>query len=257
MNKKVASFISWLALAVTLTVNALANIIPFNGYNTAQVSALYPNLFVPDGLTFSIWGIIYSLLLAFVVFATFLAFRRSPHEANLAVVQSIQILFWVSCGLNSVWMLAWHYLQLTLSLAIMVLLLVTLIAIFTRIVPEKERLSTAGRWLIILPFVVYLAWICVATIANTTALLVHAGWKVGLPPWVWSCIMIGIALLLALWMVFRWRQPAFALVIAWALSGIYREQHNAVYEIGLAAALGMGLCLLSIFIVLVPKKGTT
>ncbi|MBX2961501.1 MAG: hypothetical protein KF687_03260 [Cyclobacteriaceae bacterium] len=47
-----------LALIGVLTVNALANILPINGLNTGQVSALYPSLFTPAGITFSIWSVI-------------------------------------------------------------------------------------------------------------------------------------------------------------------------------------------------------
>ncbi|MBK6975744.1 MAG: hypothetical protein IPH28_00440 [Cytophagaceae bacterium] len=56
-----------IAYIVMLGCNGLANGLPLNGKNTGELSDQYPNLFVPAGLTFSIWGVIYLLLLAFVV----------------------------------------------------------------------------------------------------------------------------------------------------------------------------------------------
>lgn len=49
---------------IMVIVNALANILPINGIDTGAISDSYPNLFAPAGLTFSIWGVIYLLLLA-------------------------------------------------------------------------------------------------------------------------------------------------------------------------------------------------
>lgn len=66
-NPVVNALIHSLVLIAVLTVNALANILPINGLNTGEVSALYPSLFTPAGITFSIWSVIYLLLLAFVL----------------------------------------------------------------------------------------------------------------------------------------------------------------------------------------------
>ncbi|HPF93546.1 MAG TPA: hypothetical protein PLV65_06405, partial [Tenuifilaceae bacterium] len=55
------------AFAVMIVLNYLANALPLNGKTTGELSAEYPNLFVPAGLTFSIWGIIYLMLFIFIV----------------------------------------------------------------------------------------------------------------------------------------------------------------------------------------------
>ncbi len=51
-----------------LAVNALANSLPLNGLSTGAVANFYPNLFTPTAITFSIWGLIYLLLSAFIWF---------------------------------------------------------------------------------------------------------------------------------------------------------------------------------------------
>lgn len=201
--------LTWLAFAFTITLNALANILPINGLNTGEVSALYPNAFVPDGFTFSIWSVIYALLLAFLIYSSLLAFQPKAPSTNRQLADSISPLFWFTCLLNGSWILAWHYLQLTLSLGIMLLFLVTLIAIFSKVSDARSQLTATGKWMLALPFVIYLAWICVATIANTTALLVHIDWNAfGISADNWASAMVCVALLLALWILFRFRQPA-------------------------------------------------
>ena len=53
---KFFAFINTLGLVAVLTVNYLANALPINGKTTGELSDAYPNVFVPAGLTFSIWG---------------------------------------------------------------------------------------------------------------------------------------------------------------------------------------------------------
>ncbi|MFA5764936.1 MAG: hypothetical protein WC929_02135, partial [Bacilli bacterium] len=48
-----------------IVMNIFANALPLNGIATGAVSFKYPNLFQPAGITFSIWGLIYILLLIF------------------------------------------------------------------------------------------------------------------------------------------------------------------------------------------------
>jgi len=63
--------LNWIFFVSVILVNALANILPINGYNTGQVSGFYPNYFVPAGFTFSIWGIIYLLLFTYTIAFTY------------------------------------------------------------------------------------------------------------------------------------------------------------------------------------------
>lgn len=255
MNPILRVILTWLAFAFTITLNALANILPINGLNTGEVSALYPNAFVPDGFTFSIWSVIYTLLLAFVIYSSILALRPTAPEKNRQLAAAITPLFWVTCLLNGSWIIAWHYLQLTLSLGIMLLFLVTLIAIFAKIQDARTQLTAAGKWLLALPFVIYLAWICVATIANTTALLVHAEWNAfGVSAANWASILLGVALLLAMWMVFRFHQQAFALVVAWAAWGIYRSQEMSYPQVATVATTVATICVVAALLSVVLQR---
>ncbi len=205
--------LNMLALVFTLTVNALANILPINGMNTGEVSAIYPSLFTPAGLTFSIWSVIYLLLVAFC----FYQFTRvlQPYYRMLS------FLFIGSCVLNGAWIVAWHYLMPNLSVVIMVALLLTLLRIFL-LLQHAHLVSSGERWLVRLPFTIYLAWICVATIANISAALARQADLVNaVNPTVVTLVMQAVAAGLAVFMTWRFGAPAFALVVMWALYGIH------------------------------------
>lgn len=212
------TLISTLAFIMMLTVNALANILPINGLNTGEVSALYPSLFTPAGITFSIWSIIYLLLLGFI----FLQWRNS----DAYIFANVSKLFWLSCLLNAGWILSWHYLQVSMSVTIMLLLLLTLTQLFLR-VRRISMTKPEEKIFIRLPFTIYFAWICVATIANISALFVSFQWEGAiLSPTAWTVVMMVIASLLALFIVYKYRAPVFALVISWALFGIFMRWNN-------------------------------
>lgn len=212
-NNTLRALLSLLIFIGTIAVNALANILPINNLNTGQVSELYPNLFTPAGLTFSIWSAIYLLLLSFVI----LAWSRR----NDPFIQQLLPWFIVSCFLNITWILLWHYLFIELSVVVMISLLLVLTKIFL-LLQSHTMHDLKERIFIELPFTLYFAWICVATIANISALLVSLSWD-GEPvaPEIWSLIMMLMATLLAIYITEKYTAPAFALVVMWALFGIY------------------------------------
>jgi hypothetical protein len=84
----------------------------------------------------------------------------------------------------------------------------------------------------------------VATIANITALLVAYKWTAfNIAPVYWSAAMILIAILLAVLMLKKFRSIAFALVVAWALWGIYNAQGPAALILARITAGGIGVII--------------
>lgn len=252
-SSKLNAFLNLLGLLLVLTFNALANILPINGYNTGQISGFYPNYFVPAGFTFAIWGIIYFLLIGFVFCSFFSAFGRFD-EAGKKAIDALSPYFQITCLLNAGWIVVWHYLFLAASLMIMLVFLVLLIFLFLRIKPYKLSMPVFHRIWIHHAFLVYVGWISVATIANITALFVGIGWD-GSPfngP-TWSIIMIIIAVILGIFMVGKQKEPAFGFVLSWALYGIYVGQH-AFREVSFTAAAGLCIVLALSFTILVRSR---
>ncbi len=211
---------------IALTFNGLANGLPLNGYNTGQISQFYPNLFVPAGLTFSIWGLIYLLMIGFTIHGLVAAFKKNENT----MVKFVHVGPWylISCLANASWILAWHYLQITASLIIMLILLFSLIQIYERLekdpfprtFPEKLTL----RW----PFSVYLGWITIATVANATAWLVAADWNgFGLSDDFWLSTVIVTAVVISAAFIIRKKDSAYGWVIVWALAGIVLKRNQA------------------------------
>jgi hypothetical protein len=64
-NKKILIYGNIVTLVITVIVNFLAVLLPLNGRTTQELSDSYPNLFVPAGYVFSIWSVIYILLIIF------------------------------------------------------------------------------------------------------------------------------------------------------------------------------------------------
>ncbi|MTI19830.1 hypothetical protein E1176_02225 [Fulvivirga sp. RKSG066] len=214
------AYLNLVGLLLVITVNALANGLPINGLTTGEISAMYPNLFVPAGITFSIWGLIYLSLVGFCIY---------PFVAkDFDVLERIGVLFFVTCLLNVSWIIAWHHLYVFLSLALMLCFLFCLILIYVRCrksPPQRKR----EKWLVYKPFSIYLAWICVATIANTTAYLVSLDFTPPSPMY-WAVAMI-LATQLLVWIVnIKYHDIAYSLVIIWALLGIVVKQSDTGFD---------------------------
>jgi len=205
-----------LAFAGVLLVNYLANALPIAGRTPGGVSDMFPTLFTPAGFTFSIWGVIYLLVLGFVGYTARFINKSAP-----AFLHHIGWLFVGSCLANIAWIFAFHNLQIGLSMLVMLLLLGSLLGIYLRVA------DSAGmeRWFVRLPFSVYLGWVSVATIANASILLTHWGWD-GSPggPQFWTVVVIAAAVGLGVWALWSRRDFAYALVIAWALYGIFSKR---------------------------------
>ena len=250
MNKSrsllILSILNLLGFVGTVVVNALANILPINNITTGELSDLYPNLFVPAGLTFAIWGLIYVLLGVFVIYPLIPSVRRDPQKVDF--VQGIGPLFFVSCLANIGWIFAWHYQILPLSLALMLILLGCLLAIYLRLNIGKSEATRAEKYSAHLPFSVYLGWITIATIANLTALLVDINWgRWGLSEQFWAVAVIIVGIAIALSVLFSRKDIFYSLVVDWALLGILlkRLSVTTVPDQGVVVVTIVGLVLIT------------
>ncbi len=233
-------------------VNFLANFLPINGKNTGEVSAQYPNLFVPAGLTFSIWSVIYLLLFIFCIYQMTSLFKSKVDPYVGAIVRRINIAFILTCIINMTWIVAWHYDLLIVSVILILLLLNRLIYIDTQIRLLEPYLTNAQSFIMKAPFGLYLGWICIATIANITALLVNYGWRgFGMSEESWASMMVLIGSLIGVIAILRFNNFYIGLAVLWALSGIIIERKNdsIYYEyIVLSAWAGIILVAISVFI---------
>ena len=177
---------------------------------------------------------------------------------NESAKQAIKVAspyFQLTCMLNSAWILLWHYLYLAASVAVMILFLVVLVMLYLKIFQFKKQLTYFMKFWVHHTFVVYLAWICVATIANFTALFVGIGWQ-GSPlnATTWSAFMIIIALALGIFFVGKRKEPAYGYVLSWAFIGIYASQMPVARNVGMVAALAVCVLLALTITILIKSR---
>ncbi|MGA2143014.1 MAG: hypothetical protein ABSG94_11425 [Brevinematales bacterium] len=231
--------------AIMITINALANIVRFNGRGTGDVSNEYKSLFTPAGITFSIWGVIYLLLLVFIIYQARDMFGRVKN--TLQEHERTGLFFFLSCLANSFWIFAWHFEMIELSLLVMVLLLATLITIYTRLGIGIRSSSTAQKLCLHLPFSIYLGWISVATIANAAAVLVKIRWdRFGINDLYWAIAMIIVAAILALAVLIRRNDIFYTLVILWAFTGIIIKHLTPFTDVSLNIIMTASVCMVII-----------
>lgn len=253
MNSTVRRVLVVIAVLAVIAVNAAANALPINGLNTGEISDRFDILFVPAGYVFSIWGVIYLGLLAYAIYQALPSQAQNPRHERIAA------LFILSAAANIAWIFLWHYLLFPLTLVAMITLLLSLIGIYRRLRITEGPVSAAERWLVRVPFSVYLGWISVATIANVSQVLFYLGWSGwGLDDVAWAVIMLVVGVVLAGIMAFNERDLGYVLVFIWAYAGIGIAQAQVSYVAltawGGVAMLGL-LALLTL--VLQLRRPTT
>jgi hypothetical protein len=244
MNHKIRQWSNLIAVVLTIAMNGLANALPLNGLTTGEISDRFDVFFVPAGYVFSIWGLIYIGLAAFALY------QALPSQGENPRLQRIGYLFILSSIANIAWLFLWHYELFTWTLIAMLTLLITLIGIYLRLQIGREQVTSTERWLVNVPFSIYLGWVTVATIANVTSVLDYLNWGGwGVSPEIWTVVMLVAGLMIASAISLTRGDSAYLLVIVWAFIGI-AFKHSSVAIISttayVIAALVAGLILVNL-----------
>lgn len=232
----------------TVIFNILASVLPLNGLNTGEISDRFQIFFVPAGYVFSIWFLIFIGLLAYGIYQALPAQRENPR------LRSIGYIFILSCIANVSWLFLWHYEVFRFTLIAMLTLLLSLIAIYLRLDIGRSEISTAEKWAVHIPFSIYLGWISVATIANTTQLLYYLNWDgFGISPEIWAVIMLAVGVVLSAIVSFTRADIAYSLVLVWAYLGI-AVKHAGTPLVTAGAIVGAGLILILLVVAVIRKN---
>lgn len=227
------------ALGATLYINYLATALPINGRTPGEISDSFPSLVTPAGYVFAIWGLIYLGLIAFAIY------QAAPSRADDPQLRAVGWLFVLSCFFNSAWIFLFHYGQYAATELVMLGLLGSLIAIYLRLGTGRSAPADRAEALALrLPFSLYLGWITIATIANTTILLLDIGWGGwGLPPEFWAVLVLLAGAGINAAVAHRHRDPAYLGVFIWAYAGIIAA-HSDVAPVVLTAGLMVPLVVM-------------
>ena len=245
-----------IGLLGVLVINYLASALPLGGRTTGELSDQYPSLITPAGLTFSIWGIIYLLLIIFAIRQARGLFGGDKEPP--AYVGKIGWWFFINCLLNAGWLFAWHYEKIPLSLLIMLGIIGSLLVIYQRLGIGRDTPSEPSEKNWVWPaFSIYMGWITVATIVNVSVFLLILDWGAwGLAPEAWTILMLIVSLIIGALILFRRGDLWYNLVLIWAYLGIVLKQAAPPGDyISLAfVALGTLIVLLVLSLVVVIRR---
>lgn len=237
-------FLNLLAIIAAFGINILANIAPFNGQTIGEISntVFREVLITPANYAFAIWGLIYLGLISLGIYQVLPRQRQNAYLRRLGyflILASLAQIFWV---------FFFQYGLFTLSLFAMLGILLPLIGIYLRLEIGLRRVSRAEKWLIQIPLSIYLAWISVATIVNVATTLYALGWNGwGINPEVWSAIALFAGAAIGAIVGIQRADPAFVLVIVWALVAIAIRQANIPLVVITSGGLAAVLILLITF----------
>jgi len=248
-----------IAIIATIIVNALAVILPLNGKTTQELSDNIPNLFVPAGITFSIWSIIYFFLIVFMIYQIMGLIKKQ--QSDMTYLEKIGGWFMLASLANVIWIFLWHYEYVYFSLLAMLVLLISLIMIYhlrlnigLSAAPLREKLAVH------VTISIYLGWISVATIANVTAVLVTADVReLFLGQVTWTILVIAVVTILTILILLRRKDIAYGLVIVWALLGIIikRLGDDPIYGVQTNVAIAAAVAILVIIGTMLVKTVPT
>ncbi|TVP50677.1 MAG: hypothetical protein EA341_07075 [Mongoliibacter sp.] len=197
--------------------------------SVGEISNRYEVLITPAGYAFSIWGLIYLLLLGFIVYQ-WISFFRNQNQKSLL---PSSIWFGLSNVLNGLWIVVWTSEMLLVSVLVIFALLFCLMVLVV-----KLRLEIWDAPLDIIAFVwwpicIYTGWIVAASVVNTSVLLYSIDLLSN--PVFWTCFIIMVATGIYLFLTFNRNMREVALVGVWAFSAIAFKQWESEVFVAYAA----------------------
>jgi len=242
MDRTKKAWINAVIFAITLVVNTLGALGVINGLSQKEISDRYVTLITPSPATFSIWSVIYTLLLAAVI----VMIVKKTDVYYQKAVDEISSLFRLSSIFNILWIVTFSYVLVEISVLFIVAFVVTLAMLNRKLLKIHEN----KRWLLPAAFGIYNGWLFIATVVNIAAALVKVEWnRFGLSEELWAVIILAVALVLVILVLLRLKNAAFPLPVAWAYFGIYQflnapEGFEGQYSTAKAAALaGMAILI--------------
>lgn len=203
-----------------------------------EISQKYDTLITPAGYAFSIWGLIYLMLLAFLIFQWVTYFKSNFQKS----IDPTGVWLGIANILNALWIYIWTSEQLGLSVLLMLGLLISLLILMFRLKLEVWDAPLDIIAFVWWPICIYLGWIIIATVANTSAWLVSLN---ALPDFQveWTIGILLVATGIYLFITWTRNLREAALVGVWAFVAIASKQLDNESTIAYSA-LGLGLILL-------------
>jgi hypothetical protein len=217
--------------AVVLTFAALDIVSSFwLGSSLDQGSDPTPVYFLPFGLTFAIWGLIFSSQMVYAVY------QALPGQTDRLLHRRIGGWVALNAALTALWNFTagsagqqgspdFQPLLVVATVVILTGMLASLTRVFIIFRQMYDDITPRDRWLVQFPITVFFAWLNVAMIANTTAALDAVGFT-GEPNGAWWAVALLVIATVVASLMIRFTRPGLVTltytgVIVWAVIGIF------------------------------------
>ena len=217
-------YINLIAYCLLIVINAAAVLIPFFGKTPGDVSDMFPNLLTPADFSFKIWSVIY-ISLGFFAFDQIRHIRQTKIDTPKEVLD-VGYLFFASCVFNILWLIAWQSVHILSSFLLIFALWILLIVLYYRLA-QSDNASKVYT----IPFSIYLAWVCVAALANLNILLIDSNFKFfGFTEEYWTAALIVLGICGTLLVIYLNQDFWFTSVLVWAFYGMYSKNMDLTPE---------------------------
>ena len=211
----------------------------WSGTNVGSVADDNQAVIQPAGFAFSIWGLIYVLLFAWIV-KTFLS---KNWEGSMVS----RLKYWPIANfiLNGIWILVFTQQWLFASVIVIIGLLYTLAKMYTAITEQDSD------WFERLPFSIYFAWVTVAAVVNIFTLAVNNNLEtfLGLGELTWTIIILIVVTFIGMTIALYFKDWLYPLVIIWPYIGIYSENENVYMSLDIVLILlSLALLIVAVFV---------
>jgi hypothetical protein len=245
MKQIVLLILNSLSLVFALVFNGLQGSSLFGGRSVGEISRQYDTLIAPAGYAFAIWGIIYLMLILFVIYL-WVVWSQNRQGDDIT-----RISFWFVLGnvANGLWIVAWLNEYFAFSVILIFTILLSLIMITYRLRLEIWDAPLRIIFFVWWPITMYLGWIVVASVANVAVWLVSLGWGGGfLSPENWTIVMISVATLIYLMLIKTRNMREAAAVGIWAFVAIAVKHWAKIDAIVFTALIASSILFIAIFL---------
>ncbi|WP_414839422.1 TspO/MBR family protein [Carnobacterium sp. TMP28] len=215
MKTAIKAWINIVVFISLLVINYFSSTGLINGTNQKEMSDKYLTSITPASFTFSIWGIIYTL-----IFITLILMVLNRNKSSYrSIIDKFSPLFWLSSLFNGAWIVLFLNDKIFISTIFIAALTIVLIVVNQIIVENNDNKKN----MLALSFGLYNGWVLIATIINMAVYLVKIGWnRFGLSEEIWGIILLSLAFILVIRMMSKLRNASFPLSAAWGCYGIYK-----------------------------------
>lgn len=221
-------------LILVFVFNFLTGTGRINNLSQADISGMFPTKITPAGFAFSIWGVIYTL----VLISIFWMIYKYKEKEMSKTIHAVGWWFNLSALANTLWTITFSYLKLPLSTVLIALLLVSLIMILLNL----SKLHFKIKSIFLVSFGLYAGWVMIATVVNIAASLVQVRWGgLGLSEVMWANIILVVALAIVFFVTYRTTNMIIPLPVAWAYFAIYKAEDSKVALVGVFILLAISI----------------